>query len=122
VKRKKFVCRREGCSRQKCDTPGCPFDTKPDHNYRVLEWYHLVPDQQLQDINWALEVARGDSQENFLWRLYITIQLELSRRGMTTSLGTKWLNDWQKKQNQVDKPVGQHFGYDRKSNIPRVKK
>jgi hypothetical protein len=119
VKRKKFVCRREGCSRAKCDTPGCPFDTKPDHSYRVLEWYHLVGDQQLQDINWALEVARGDSQENFLWRLYITIQLELQRRGMITNLSQEWLNSWQKKQNQATKLECQHLGFDRKSRRER---
>jgi hypothetical protein len=119
VKRKKFVCRREGCSRQKCDTPGCPFDTKPDHNYRVLEWYHLVPDQQLQDINWALEVAKADSEKNFLWGLYELIQLEMSRRGLITNLSPRVLNRWQRNKNQATKPECQHLGYDRKSRRER---
>lgn len=116
-KHKKFICRRANCPRAQCTDPFCPFDTRPDHNYVALAWHHMVPDHELQDLNWALEVAKAEDPDTTPEYLYLLIQSEMARRGMTTYLSQQWLARWQKKQNQRSKPESQHFGYDRKSKI-----
>jgi len=73
------------------------------HKHVPLDWYHQVPDSDLEELNWALEVAYQDTSESPT-RVYYVIQSEMARRGLATSKSQLWLAAWQKKQNQKNKP------------------
>ena len=64
----------------------------------------MVPDDDLEYLNWALEVARmdtGDPPPLVYW----VIQNELARRGLATHKGVLWLAQRQLKEDQKNKPA-----------------
>lgn len=84
----------------------------------AYQWYHLISDQDLLDIDWALEVAFDESGTDPP-PIAFKVRDELHRRALDHHPGEHWLAYYLKKK-RGQKATRELFGYDSRADQARI--